>query len=310
MSKIITNAIVDRKLLENNREIKRLGSYVNSLSKIDWLCLNNECNNIWLSTPNNVLNSGRGCPKCGGNSKLSNEIVDDRLEFCQIKRIGNYINNRSKIDFQCLGCDLIWQAIPSDIFIGKGCPRCAGCLKLTNEIIDDKIINCNLPIKRLDNCAGSNTNIRWQCLKCDHIWKTKPAHIFNSESGCAQCNIPGQNEKLMHSILKNNNIDYELQFCIKNIDINAPPYRFDAFIPKFQLAIEYNGRQHYMPTGFGNSDPQRAFDKQQSRDIYIRNFCISNKIKLVEIDGRNVYGITLIEYMVNLISYLKNEEGI
>jgi hypothetical protein len=64
---------------------------------------------------------------------------------------------------------------------------------------------------------------------------------------------------------------------------------------------------NYEPTGyFGSLTPQEDFIKQQIRDEYIRNFCTSNNIELIEIDGRDYYSTYLIEYMQNnLIPYIK-----
>jgi len=57
---------------------------------------------------------------------LTNNIVDKRLENRLIKRIGKYVNNSTKIDFQCLKCDNIWQATTGNILNNNtGCPYCA-----------------------------------------------------------------------------------------------------------------------------------------------------------------------------------------
>ena len=51
--------------------------------------------------------------------------------------------------------------------------------------------------------------------------------------------------------------------------------------------IEYNGRQHYEPSKrYG----KKAFERQQIRDAWLREYCIKKKIVLLEIDGRKVTG--------------------
>jgi very-short-patch-repair endonuclease len=51
------------------------------------------------------------------------------------------------------------------------------------------------------------------------------------------------------------------------------------------IIIEYNGEQHYNKVnGWGNCDSK--FDQQCYRDSYLIDYCNSNKIKLIIIDGR------------------------
>ena len=76
--------------------------------------------------------------------KLTNEIVDQKLIGRNIKRLGNYIDTRTKIEFECLvfGCEYKWITLPYKILTEKhGCHKCAGHIKLTNfegSVIDRK----------------------------------------------------------------------------------------------------------------------------------------------------------------------------
>lgn len=68
------------------------------------------------------------CPNCKGLSPLSNKIFDQRLieNKIPIRRIGNYINSRIKMELQCLvnGCGNFWFATSNSILRGKGYPQC------------------------------------------------------------------------------------------------------------------------------------------------------------------------------------------
>ena len=124
------------------------------------------------------------------NKKLTNEIVDTRILDRSIKRLDDYINNKTPIRFQCLisTCNYIWPTAPTDLINkGHGCPQCAGELKLTNEIIDERIKG--RPIKRLDAYQGNKVKIRFQCLvsTCNYIWPTRPSVIYLDGSGCPKC---------------------------------------------------------------------------------------------------------------------------
>jgi very-short-patch-repair endonuclease len=121
----LTNEEVDFRLKNNNRPIKRLDNYSGIYAKIKWKCLKENCNYIWISDPNSVLNLGSGCHQCGKQIKLTNQILDDRLDNRNIKRIGNVSNVKTPILFECLECKASWHAKPGNIMFAKtGCPEC------------------------------------------------------------------------------------------------------------------------------------------------------------------------------------------
>ncbi len=57
---------------------------------------------------------------------------------------------------------------------------------------------------------------------------------------------------------------------------------FDVFIQEYNIAIEYQGKQHYEPVEFFGGE--KAFLKNQERDVRKRNLCIENKCKLIYVD--------------------------
>lgn len=355
---------IDSILSEKN--IKRLDAYVNISHKIKFLCLKDKCKHSWITSPNAILNGNRGCAKCSRSLKLTNKDVDDKILSKNIKRLDNYINNNTKINFQCLivDCNYIWKTNPRNILnMDSGCPRCSGLIKLTLEYIDDKLynkkikrlseyFNCNKEIslqcmvdchiwnssmnsiinknhgcpkcsgnalltnndidlkltnrniQRLDNYINNITKISFKCLNCHFQWKTLATSIINTGTGCPRCNLPGINAHKIYDILKINNIDFEKEYNIKNININEKHrYRLDYYFPSNRLAIEYNGAQHYEPRSFGFNieNSLKKFYKQQDRDEYIRCFCKIQNIKLIEIDGRFFKSKKLEDYLINIL---------
>ena len=308
----LTNEIIDIRL--KNRDIKRLDNYINNHTNINFKCLIENCNHIWSAKPSNITCIGqRGCPKCANHIKLTNLDVDNRLLGRNIRRLNNYVNNLYKINFKCLieNCNYVWSSTPRDIFTGCGCPKCANNIKLTNEIIDEKLMGRN--IKRIDDYITTNINISFQCLteNCNYIWETSPSNIINNESGCPLCNTPGKNEKSIYGLLKINNIEFNHNYKIKKICANEiNNFNVDFYIPNKNIIIEYNGKQHYQPVNFGGISDDCANDnfiKQQSRDKYVRQFCINNNIKLIEIDGRVYKNLKLEQYIIDDIFPLIKE---
>jgi len=301
----LSNDILDRRL--SNRSIKRIGNFNRSISKIEFQCLIASCNFKWYALPGGVLYGETGCPKCVGNKKLTNEDIDSKLKDKKIKRLNNYINIDAKNTFECLveNCNYIWSTSVGNIVnTGTGCPKCSRNAKLNNEIIDQRLIGRN--IKRLDNYVNSCTKIEWQCLieNCNFIWMTTSNDILNQETGCPNCAC-GKSERLIHNIFISNNIKFSRHYNIRKINLNeSRRMHADFHISNQNIIIEYNGQQHYRPVRFGGISQELAdvnFVKQQSRDLYLQQFCDANNIKLIWIDGRTYINSKLEKYIINTI---------
>lgn len=125
-NKKLTNSEVDS-ILSNihDNKVVRIGDYINARSPIEFKC--NTHNFIWKTSPCNIFNKSRGCPICGGSKPLSSEKIDEILENRAVSRIGDYINTKTKIEFQCKECNGHWFAIPGNVIRKtnpSGCPNC------------------------------------------------------------------------------------------------------------------------------------------------------------------------------------------
>jgi hypothetical protein len=284
-----------------NLNIKRLEDFTNSKSVISFLCLT--CEYVWKTQLAHILYDKSRCPNCSGKAPLSNEIVDKILVNRNLVRLNDYINNKTPINFLCTKCNYIWPAITHNVISKQsGCPKCAGILTLTNEIIDQKLIGRQ--IRRLDNYINAHTKIRFQCLidNCCHIWSTTTNSILDQLSGCPHCCV-GKNEKIVYQQLLSNGIIVEKQKKIAEIIPNEKHKLRVDFWYKGTI-IEYNGRQHYEPVDFGVIDANQAninFVKQQERDQYLQRICDENHIKLIWIDGREYTGKKLELYVTDKI---------
>lgn len=250
-----------------------------------------------------IHKNGSECKLCsfiklGDSKRFTNENIDSYLidKKINIKRIGNYISDRAKIEFLCLICTYSWETAPSHIKQGTRCPNCANSF-CNNEKIDNCILECIFNIKRLDNYIDSFTKMNWECTICNKTWKTTASAIMDG-SGCPHCYMERKlvNENRVQTFLDKLNIKYEK----KIIKIDNKKYYPDFFIPSLNLIIEYNGAQHYEPVTFGSRSIEQAQEKlikQQLRDANIREYCKENKINLLEIDGRKYHGRKLIDFL-------------
>jgi hypothetical protein len=301
----LTEEIFDSRI--SGRPIKRLGEYTGIFDRIPFQCLIEDCNNIWIAIPNNIL-IGRGCPKCKVlNRTLTNAIIDANLVGHNIKRLGDYINSKTPISVQCLieSCQYIWKTRVNHIINdGSGCPKCSKTLELTNELIDERLLlqDRHTIIKRLGDCIGCSKKIDWLCLICSTIWAATPTNIINHHRGCPICMY--KNEKIIYTILKDYNIVFDYHKRLQDFNIEYPNFILDFYISDCKCIIEYNGPQHYKPVRFNGISYEQAkinLHKQQKRDQELYDICKNNDYNLIVIDGRTLINNKLKMYIINTI---------
>ena len=107
-----------------NPDISIIGNYINCGTKI--LCKCNTCEYEWETTPNNLLR-GRGCPKCGGTMKKNTaQFINEMSKVnSNIVVLGEYVNSHTHIKCICKKCNYTWNATPTSLLSGSGCPNCS-----------------------------------------------------------------------------------------------------------------------------------------------------------------------------------------
>ena len=73
-------------------------------------------------------------------------ILEVKRKFPNIKVLGVYINNKTKIEFQCLvdRCLHKWMARPDNILSGYGCPECAKRKISIIEITERRVVDSQI----------------------------------------------------------------------------------------------------------------------------------------------------------------------
>lgn len=119
--------------------------------------------------------------------------------------------------------------------------------------------------------------------------------------GCPYC-CNSQGEKEVLRILKNNNINYQTQKTFINCKSKRSS-KFDFYLPEYNLAIEYDGRQHFEKVDAWGGDS--TLKQIQYRDNIKTNYCYDNDIILCRIRyDENIYNV-LSEYL----ELRKNKDG-
>jgi len=279
----LNNNIIDERLKNSN--FKRVSNYITNKIPIELECLIHS-NFKWSVRPDHLFTRKQSCPKCSKQERYSNELLDEKMKGRNIKRVGNCLNNRDKIEFECNIDGYKWKASPSSIInSNSGCPMCYGNIKLTNEDIDNKLINRN--IERIGDITNKSNKekIEWKCLICNNIWIAGSSSIINRKRGCPLCKF--KNERKVKNMIIDNVI-YSYFKHQKIIWIGKRFFRVDFYIEKdgVKYIIEYNGEQHYRPIRFSGISKEKSivnFYKQIYRDNLIIDYCKLNNITLIEI---------------------------
>lgn len=174
------------KVKKANPYILPLEQYKNAKTKIRHKCIKHDIE--WSVLPTSIL-SGCGCEQCK-KEKLST-TNDDYIKRVKeinenIMSIENYVNSATKIAHKCLIDGHIWEARPSDILGGHGCPKCAGVKKRTHEEYVEELKAINPNVKVLETYRNKETAIKHRCLIDGYEWYPIPNNLLRGAK-CPRC---------------------------------------------------------------------------------------------------------------------------
>lgn len=119
-----------------------------------------------------------------------------------------------------------------------------------------------------------------ECPNCGSIFQGVPAKIMCGHTKSCGCEHRSSGEWLVASILDDLNVKYEREKTFPDCK-DVGRLRFDFYVDDLNLIIEYNGAQHYHPIEVFGGDEE--FDYRKRHDNIKRDYCVDNKITLVEI---------------------------
>ena len=271
-----------QEMKEINSDIEILGEYVNSRTKIKVRCKIDGYE--WQATPNGLL-SGYGCKKCAGKYKTTEDFKQELKEINNnIEVLGEYINNRTKIKVKCKKDGYEWKVKPNDLLNGHGCPKCSGNASKTTEEFKQELKEINNNIEVLGEYIGNKTKVKCKCKIDGYEWEAVPNSLL-SGCGCPKCS-ESKGEKRIGKCLDNRNIEYERQYKFNDCR-SKKELPFDFYIPSLNMAIEYDGEDHYMIFKRNkNESYEKAMNRfigRKVRDTIKTIYCKENNIKLIRI---------------------------
>lgn len=275
-------------------------NYVNYETEVCIICKNHKEPFEFMQKPTVHLR-GCGCPKCAikENTERQKMNLDEFIKRAnKIHGIGRYdyskvkyINARTRV---CIVCNRHEQ--PFEFFQmtdwhlrGNGCSKCNKNNKLTTKEFIERANKIH-GIGRYDYSKVKYINAHTKvCIKCNkhkesfEFWQTADSHL--NGCGCPRCNS-SKGEILIRKYLINNLIKFEEQKRFNGCR-NKSLLPFDFYLPYYNLCIEFDGMQHFIPFSFTSKvteeEKLKNFKQLQLRDQIKTNFCKVNNINLLRI---------------------------
>ena len=288
------------KELHNNKYSYIKDSYITIKDKLSIIC---PIHGEFLQT-GSIHSRGHGCPKCAKEStklgidkfiEKSIELYGNRYDYSKV----NYINNCTNVILICSKHGE-FEVTPNNHLHGQNCKLCNyDSYKLSlSEFINkaNNKHNNKYNYSKVDY-VNSKTNVIIICPEHGEFLQTPNSHLQGSE--CPKCKLKAQTKLFnkLKSKFKNEEILWE-----------TTPYwlgrqRFDIYFPKYNIAVEYNGEQHYQAKErFGGDE---GYEKCLERDELKRQKCLDNNCNLFELKY-NYKEIDFEQLTIDILTIIKS----
>lgn len=220
--------------------------YTGCMQKVELICPEH---GSFYASPNSVL-SNHGCPNCTKNQKLTVEsfkekaskVHNNKYNYSRIKKIDSSNEN---VEIICPEHGVFWQNITHHL-CGRGCPSCSKNKPLTtDEFIErsSKIHNNKYDYSKTVY-TRANEGVLIICPVHGEFIQTPNSHLQGQ--GCPHCN-ESHAEREISILLTENNIEFQREVSIDGIKYKHH-MPFDFYLPKLNVLIECQGKQHFLPS--------------------------------------------------------------
>lgn len=261
-------------------------------------------------SPNNHLN-GAGCPKCTAMAIPDTETFvrraqrkhGDRYDYSKTSYTGAH--NRVTI-----GCHIHgdYEQVAADHLRGAGCHKCGiieGAKKKSYTTEEFKQRARAVHGDRFDYSKSvyvdDKTPLTIICPKHGEFLQRPAAHIRSN--GCRVCSA-SKGELLIAETLVAEGIKYIHEYRLPGTKYK---YRYDFYIPEYNLLIEYHGVQHYKHTAFFGD--KQSFRAILERDALKQSLALSMKYNFVAINYQRFIELPRAEFVSRLLEILRRAKA-
>ena len=231
-----------------------------------------------------------GCPYCGGTKNLTQEMFLNLVpEFHKIEYNLSSINYKTRQDYINVICKEHGEfIIKADNFLsGQGCPQCR-YIKSANskrgnilDILESfRITHNDKYIYEEIEPYKSRLITKIKIICPDHGPFIQPIDRHYNGHGCPICKS-SKGELNVIKILEKFNIEYINEYSFKDLRKlgSIKPLRFDFYLPKYKVCIEFDGRHH-----FEEISGREKLASIQHRDNLKTDYCTNKNIRLLRLN--------------------------
>jgi very-short-patch-repair endonuclease len=117
------------------------------------------------------------------------------------------------------------------------------------------------------------------------------AHSHSIGRGCPMCKLKSNGENLIRKWLIDNKIEFEQQKRFDTCIGTRNRLPFDFYLPKYNLLIEYDGKQHFSNKSWSGEEGLRLI---RDNDAIKTKWALDNNIKLLRISYKDKKSATSI----------------
>ena len=234
------------------------------------------------------------CPECKYGSKKTEKHPKTLSQEEFLKRVHKhnpdiftddlYINNKTDMVFYC-SKNHHWTTKADAVMYQKnGCPYCSGARPIVGEtdlgtVRPDVAKLLKNPEDAILYKEYSNKSATFICPNCGHELNRM---INNVSSKGLSCDVCGDGisypNKIMANILSQLHIVYKPEYII-----NPKKYKYDFFLPDYNIIIEMHGMQHYEESTLTS----RTLVEEKENDKLKYEYAIKNNVEhYIVIDSR------------------------
>lgn len=181
--------------------------------------------------------------------------------------VGTYVNCSTKIEFKCLKCNHIWNAVPNSLVQGHGCPVCANNQRKLHQHFVSEMHTINPYIDILGEYKTATTPLKVKCTICGNEWLSKPYRLLNGAQ-CQNCTKPHTSFMEQFILIAFQNAAGKN--CVESRNTSAIGLELDIYVSNYKLAIEPGTWLYHK-------------NKVNARDLDKRKKCQEAGIRLVTI---------------------------
>lgn len=281
-TKLTQEEVIARaKLVHGDRYDYSKFVYKNSKTKSIIIC---KKHGEFLQSTNNHLSKHNqcGCPKCCNMYSKEEYVVKANKihhNFYDYSKL-NYTHSWNKDTIVCPKHGEFLQT-PVAHLRGDGCPSCGlDKRRMTKEDFTRRTYEVHLDTYDYSRVEFINayTKVKIICREHGEFSQTPQNHLYG-KNGCPHCRKSiGEND--IKAYLTNNNVKFIQEYRFDDC-VSKRRLPFDFYLPDNNVAIEYQGQQHFIPVeAFGGLESHLSC---VARDTIKREYCLKHNIRLIEI---------------------------